>query len=94
MTEQCQNCGEPVSDDYVRVFGVERIDGVRCCPYCPDLIRRNGQIETPRASRRVDRNTDVHRARDEGQRPAADGGQPIGDQGIHDSDAGEVWHGR
>lgn len=86
MTEPCQNCGGSVSDDYARVFGIEDVDGVRCCPDCPDLIRRNGQIEPPRSTRRVGRNTDVQRARKETHRPAADGGQSDDRDGEADTD--------
>lgn len=33
----CDNCGEPVTERYWRVFSVD--EQLECCPECPDRIR-------------------------------------------------------
>lgn len=35
----CQNCGEHVSRQYMRVFSPEDVDAPAACPNCPDKIR-------------------------------------------------------
>lgn len=40
---ECQNCGEFVTEEYVRVFVPENIDRPRCCPWCDDMVREDGK---------------------------------------------------
>jgi hypothetical protein len=49
---ECQNCGGHVSERYVNVFEPEGVDHPRCCPQCPDLIRRGAHPEPARSSRK------------------------------------------
>jgi predicted metal-binding protein len=41
---ECGNCGEFVTDQYVRVFAPTGMDTVQVCPSCPDMVRRNGDV--------------------------------------------------
>lgn len=52
---ECENCGRSVSNAYARVFNQDG-ESVECCPFCPDITRRNGIPDDARASRRVDGN--------------------------------------
>lgn len=56
---ECQNCGAHVTPDYARVFTPNGVENPRCCPECPDVIRRNGEVTDARSERR----TTQHRAR-------------------------------
>jgi hypothetical protein len=58
---ECQNCGEFVSETYVRVRARDQLDGVHCCPHCPDRIWDGSKIREARSVRRsgnADWNTD------------------------------------
>ncbi|WP_435126332.1 DUF7563 family protein [Halobaculum sp. D14] len=48
---ECANCGEYVSDDYLRVFTPESMDQPRCCPFCDDKIRDGGRVRDARSTR-------------------------------------------
>ena len=49
----CQNCGEFVTEAYVRVFTPEAVadSGPRVCPYCEDKLRDGADIREARSSR-------------------------------------------
>lgn len=42
---ECNNCGEHVSRSYVRVSTpkADPSESPDCCPWCEDMVRRNGQ---------------------------------------------------
>ena len=48
---ECANCGEFVTEQYVRVFSPSEKETVRVCPNCPDLIRSNGVVRETRSPR-------------------------------------------
>ena len=49
----CGNCGHHITEAYERAF---EIGGeVRCCPFCPDKVRRNGTVQDARSQRRSGR---------------------------------------
>lgn len=69
MSPRCDNCGETVSMSYVRVFAPDGMDTVRCCPFCPDLMRATTpsggeEIRETRNARRTSGNS--------GSRPTAE----------------------
>lgn len=41
---ECQNCGELVTEQYVRVFAPAGMDRVRVCPYCEDKLRDGAEV--------------------------------------------------
>jgi NAD-dependent SIR2 family protein deacetylase len=41
---ECGNCGEHVSERYVRVFAPSGLDTVRVCPNCEDKVRTGSEI--------------------------------------------------
>jgi NAD-dependent SIR2 family protein deacetylase len=47
----CNNCGEFVTEAYVRVFTPEGHEGPRVCPSCEDMIRDGAQVREARSSR-------------------------------------------
>ena len=49
----CQNCGEFVTEAYVRVFTPEGVadKGPRVCPYCEDKLRDGADVREARSSR-------------------------------------------
>ncbi|MFW5974356.1 MAG: DUF7563 family protein [Natrialbaceae archaeon] len=49
----CQNCGEFVTESYVRVFTPEEsaAEGPRVCPYCEDKLRDGAEVRDARSSR-------------------------------------------
>jgi uncharacterized Zn-finger protein len=47
----CQNCGEFVTEQYVRVFTPEGYEGPRVCPYCEDKLRDGAEVREARSSR-------------------------------------------
>ena len=49
---ECQNCGTFVSAAYTRVFTPTGVDQVRVCPYCPEMIRDNGEVRAARSPRK------------------------------------------
>ena len=51
MSPECQNCGHRVTKQYERVFAPDDADGVRCCPWCEDKVRKDGEVTTARSSR-------------------------------------------
>lgn len=51
MTPECQNCGAHITHQYVRVFEPEDVDDPRACPWCPDLVRREGEPKEARSTR-------------------------------------------
>jgi hypothetical protein len=48
---ECRNCGAFVTDDYVRVFAPNGMDGPRVCPNCEDMVRDGGDVREARAKR-------------------------------------------
>lgn len=48
---ECQNCGAHVSEDYVRVFEPDGVDGAQACPACEDRVRIDGKVREARSSR-------------------------------------------
>lgn len=42
---QCGNCGAHVDPSFVRVLEPDECQQARCCPECPDLIRRYDGVE-------------------------------------------------
>lgn len=48
---ECQNCGNEVSHQYVRVFEPEGNTQAQACPDCPDLVRGRNGVRKARASR-------------------------------------------
>lgn len=49
----CQNCGEFVTESYVRVFSRTSREGVEVCPWCEDMKRgTGGRPEEARSTRR------------------------------------------
>lgn len=60
---RCQNCGERVSRQYVRVFAPDGLDNPRVCPSCPDMVRdrlAEGGIRQARATRALAKAVDAH----------------------------------
>lgn len=53
MSPQCQNCGAHVTRDYERVYAPREDEGVRCCPRCPDIVRRGRDVREAKAPRRA-----------------------------------------
>lgn len=51
MTRRCQGCGAAVSEQYARVFAYEDEETVRCCPWCEDVVRRDGKVDEAKAAR-------------------------------------------
>lgn len=49
---ECQNCGNEVSHQYVRVFEPEDTIQPEACPECPDLLRSRDGVRKARASRK------------------------------------------
>ena len=49
---QCQNCGEVVTDQYVRVFTPSGFDSPRVCPYCEDKLRDGADVREARSARK------------------------------------------
>jgi hypothetical protein len=47
----CLNCGEFVTERYVRVFAPTGMDTVRVCPHCEDMIRDNGTVREAKSAR-------------------------------------------
>ena len=48
---ECQNCGDFVTERYVRVFTPEEFDAPRVCPNCEDKLRDGAEIREARSSR-------------------------------------------
>lgn len=48
---ECQNCGEYVTSDYVRVFTPDGTDEPRVCPFCPDKLRDGAEVREARSAR-------------------------------------------
>ncbi|AEM56946.1 MULTISPECIES: DUF7563 family protein [Haloarcula] len=50
---ECQNCGEFVTEQYVRVFTPEAVEGhgPRVCPNCEDKLRDGADVREARSSR-------------------------------------------
>jgi NAD-dependent SIR2 family protein deacetylase len=49
---ECDNCGEFVTDQYVRVFAPTGMDTVRVCPQCPDMMRDGSDVREAKTPRR------------------------------------------
>jgi hypothetical protein len=47
----CLNCSAFVTEQYVRVFAPTRMDTVRVCPNCPDMVRDGNDVREAKASR-------------------------------------------
>lgn len=47
----CENCGEFVTDQYVRVFAPTGMDTVRVCPNCEDKLRDGGEVREAQSPR-------------------------------------------
>ena len=50
---ECQNCGNFVTEQYVRVFTPETVEsqGPRVCPNCEDKLRDGADVREARSSR-------------------------------------------
>jgi hypothetical protein len=48
---ECGNCGEFVTEQYVRVFAPSDMDTVRVCPRCPDMVRERGEAREAKSPR-------------------------------------------
>ena len=48
---ECENCGEFVTEQYVRVFAPTGMETVRACPNCPDMVRGGAGVREAKASR-------------------------------------------
>jgi hypothetical protein len=48
---ECQNCGDFVTDAYVRVFAPEGCENPRVCPNCEDKLRDGADIREARSTR-------------------------------------------
>ena len=48
---ECENCGEFVTEQYVRVFAPTGMETVRVCPKCPDMVRRDGEVREAKSPR-------------------------------------------
>ena len=48
---ECENCGEFVTEHYVRVFAPNGMESVRVCPKCPDMVRRDGEVREAKSPR-------------------------------------------
>jgi len=48
---RCLNCGSYVSEQYVKVFAPDDLDGVRVCPDCEDVVRDGAEVREARAPR-------------------------------------------
>ncbi len=48
---ECENCGEFVTEQYVRVFAPTGMDTVRVCPKCPDMVREGGDVREAKSPR-------------------------------------------
>lgn len=51
MTEDCQNCGESVTDSYARVKSYPGETAPRACPFCPDKVYGRGGVREARTQR-------------------------------------------
>ena len=51
MAECDNNCGEFVTEQYVRVFAPTGMDTVRVCPNCPDMVRDGGDVREAKSPR-------------------------------------------
>ena len=49
---ECRNCGEFVTEQYVRVFAPTGFDTVRVCPHCEGLLRDGADVREAHAPRR------------------------------------------
>jgi hypothetical protein len=47
----CLNCGEFVTEQYVRVFAPTGMDTVRVCPGCPNMVREGSEVREARSPR-------------------------------------------
>ncbi|MES3516416.1 MAG: hypothetical protein PPP58_02010 [Natronomonas sp.] len=47
----CHNCDSFVTENYVRVFAPNGMDGVRVCPNCEDKLRDGAEIREARSRR-------------------------------------------
>ena len=50
---ECENCGEFVTEAYVRVFAPDDAEQPRVCPNCEDKIRDGGSVREARSTRRT-----------------------------------------
>jgi hypothetical protein len=48
---ECENCGEFVTDQYVRVFAPNEMETVRVCPQFSDMLRDGGDVREARVPR-------------------------------------------
>ncbi len=48
---KCYNCGEHVTERYVRVFTPDDVNEPRVCPQCPDKVRDGAEIREARSQR-------------------------------------------
>ena len=48
---ECRNCGGFVTENYVRVFALPEIDGVRVCPNCEGKLRDESQVREAHSPR-------------------------------------------
>jgi NAD-dependent SIR2 family protein deacetylase len=48
---ECSNCGEFVTEQYVRVFGPTGLDTVRVCPHCENLVRKGAEVREAKSPR-------------------------------------------
>ena len=48
---ECENCGEFVTEQYVRVFAPPGMETVRVCPNCPDMVREGAKVREAKSPR-------------------------------------------
>jgi hypothetical protein len=48
----CKNCGEFVTERYVKVFASTGMNTVRVCPACPDMVREGSEVRKSKSPRR------------------------------------------
>lgn len=51
---KCQNCGEHVTEKYVRIFCPADRDHPKACPHCPDLMRVGTDVREKGSYEEVD----------------------------------------
>ena len=52
LMAHCRNCGEFVTDAYIRVFAPPGMETVRVCPNCEDMVREGADVREAKVPRR------------------------------------------
>lgn len=50
---ECGNCGQFITEQYVRVFAPNGHSTVRVCPFCEDKVRDGADVRDSRGVRRA-----------------------------------------